>query len=47
MAERDAVDVGPLLRPEPQGDDARRVGLQGEVDQVEPLPRAFQELAGR
>ena len=32
------------MRPEAQGDHARRVGLQGQVDEVEPLPLAVEHL---
>ncbi len=33
----DAWDLGFFLGPEPQGDDASAIGLEGEVDEVEPL----------
>ena len=42
MADGDARQVDAAVRPDPQGDHARGIGLQGQVDQVEPLPFAVQ-----
>ena len=42
MADRHARQVDAAVRPDPQGDHARGIGLQGQVDQVEPLPFAIQ-----
>src|SRR5205085_10433342 len=44
VSEINAVDVRTVLGAEPQRDDACRVRLQGEPDDVIPLPRALQEL---
>ena len=42
MADGHARQVDAAVRPDPQGDHARRIGLQGQVHQVEPLPFAIQ-----
>src|SRR5437867_1179363 len=41
VGEGDIVHAGLVLRAEMERDDARRIGLQGEIGEVEPL------LAGR
>ncbi len=47
MADGHAREVDAAVGPEPQGDHARRIGLQGQVHQVEPLPFAVQHPADR
>ena len=44
VAQVHAVDLRPFLRAQKQRDDARRVSLQSQVDDVVPLPAALEQF---
>src|SRR6478752_354643 len=44
MTEGDPGDLRTLLRAQPERNDARGVGLQGEMNDVVPLARALDQL---